>query len=63
MAVNILNSGGNAVDAAISAVLCLGVLSPASSGIGGGTYILVHNSSTNTQHFIDSREVAPANDV
>lgn len=34
--------GGNAVDAAIATVLCLGVANPASSGIGGGSFMLVH---------------------
>lgn len=62
--VNILKKGGNAIDAAISSKLCLGVVSPASSGIGGGCYILIHNESLPITHpkknvFIDSREIAP----
>lgn len=57
--VNILSQGGNAVDAAIAAKFCLSVISPASSGIGGGAYILIHNAATNQQEFIDCRETAP----
>eukprot|EP01040_Poterioochromonas_malhamensis_P024772 gene24772-30732_t len=57
---DILDLGGNAVDAAISAALCLGVISPASSGIGGGCYMLYYNQNSGESTFIDAREVAPA---
>lgn len=60
MGVDILAKGGNAVDAAITTALCLGVVSPMSSGIGGGCFIVFHNSSSGRNVFIDSREVAPA---
>lgn len=42
--VDILKSGGNAADAAIASALCLGVVNPASSGIGGGAFILIHSA-------------------
>lgn len=57
---DILFEGGNAINAAIAATLCLGVLSPASSGIGGGCMILYYDADNDTATFIDSREVAPS---
>ena len=41
---DILKSGGNAADAAVASALCLGVANPASSGIGGGAFILIHSA-------------------
>ena len=58
--VSLLQRGGNAVDAAVGAALCLGVLSPASSGLGGGCYVVWHNATTGRTRFIDSRETAGA---
>ena len=37
---DILKQGGNAIDAAVSACLAIGVVEPASSGIGGGGYLV-----------------------
>ncbi len=58
--VNILSIGGNAFDAAAATVLCLGVISPASSGLGGGAHILYFDATEKRASFIDSRETAPA---
>jgi gamma-glutamyltranspeptidase/glutathione hydrolase/leukotriene-C4 hydrolase len=58
--VSLLKIGGNAVDAAVASALCLGVVSPGSSGLGGGAYILFHNSTSQSTIFYDSRETAPA---
>ncbi|KAJ4842111.1 gamma-glutamyltransferase [Turnera subulata] len=55
---NILREGGNAVDAAVGAALCLGVVSPASSGIGGGAFMLIRQANGEAQAF-DMRETAP----
>lgn len=56
----ILNANGSAVDAAIAAMFCLGVISMHSSGIGGGGVMLVYNRSLQEASVIDFRETAPA---
>ena len=55
-----LNKGGSAVDAAIAAMFCLGVINMHSSGIGGGGVMLVYNRSTKEARLIDFRETAPS---
>lgn len=55
---NVLLEGGHAVDAAVAAALCLGVVSPASSGIGGGAFMLVRSAEGVAKAF-DMRESAP----
>ena len=57
---DILNANGSAVDAAIAAMFCLGVVSMHSSGIGGGGVMLVYNRSLQKASVIDFRETAPA---
>ncbi|KAL1563283.1 Gamma-glutamyltranspeptidase 3, variant 2 [Salvia divinorum] len=58
--VMMLEKGGHAVDAAIATAICLGVVSPMSSGIGGGAFMLVKSSSSPFALAIDMRETAPA---
>ncbi|KAM5577415.1 hypothetical protein ABKV19_007988 [Rosa sericea] len=55
----VLREGGHAVDASVAATLCLGVVSPASSGIGGGAFMLIRQGNGKAQAF-DMRETAPA---
>eukprot|EP00271_Cylindrocystis_brebissonii_P011640 TRINITY_DN29538_c0_g1_i1.p1 TRINITY_DN29538_c0_g1~~TRINITY_DN29538_c0_g1_i1.p1 ORF type:complete len:745 (-),score=113.16 TRINITY_DN29538_c0_g1_i1:523-2757(-) len=56
---SILKAGGNAVDSAVAATLCLGVLNPMASGIGGGVFILIRLANGSVE-VIDGRETAPA---
>ncbi|XP_074656913.1 glutathione hydrolase 1 proenzyme-like [Tubulanus polymorphus] len=58
---NILQKGGSAVDAAIAAMFCIGVINAHSSGIGGGHFMLVHDHKTGATRTIDARETAPLN--
>ena len=55
---DVLVEGGHVVDAAVAAALCLGVVSPASSGIGGGAFMLVRLATGEADAF-DMRETAP----
>jgi len=58
-AVEALQSGGNAVDAAVAAALTLGVVDGHNSGIGGGCFILIRQADGKLIA-IDGRETAPA---
>ncbi len=57
--IDILNSGGNAFDAAVAVSATLAVVEPYSSGIGGGGFWLLHRASDNRDIMIDGREKAP----
>jgi len=56
-AMRILQRGGNAIDAAISAALVLGVVDGHNSGIGGGCLVLIRTAKGQI-HAIDGRETA-----
>jgi gamma-glutamyltranspeptidase / glutathione hydrolase len=61
--VEILKSGGNAVDAAVAVGFALAVVFPQAGNIGGGGFMLIrmHTGPNQVQaHFIDYREQAPA---
>jgi gamma-glutamyltranspeptidase/glutathione hydrolase len=55
----ILHKGGSAVDAAIAVQTVLTLVEPQSSGIGGGAFMLLHNSQTEKLVAYDGRETAP----
>jgi gamma-glutamyltranspeptidase/glutathione hydrolase len=57
---SILQAGGNAADAAVATALALGVVSPASSGLGGGGFALYYRASDRSITFLDFRERAPS---
>ncbi len=57
--VEMLRSGGNAVDAAVATGFALAVVHPQAGNLGGGGFLLLRNANGET-HFIDFREKAPA---
>ena len=58
---DILESGGNAVDAAVAAALSIGIIEPWMSGIGGGGFMLFYNKATKNTHCIDFSMKSPLN--
>ncbi len=55
----VLAAGGNAADAAAATMLALGVVNPASSGLGGGGFALSSRAADRSISFLDFRERAP----
>ncbi|KAB5582886.1 gamma-glutamyltransferase 1 [Coniochaeta sp. 2T2.1] len=56
---DLLEAGGNAVDALVGTVFCIGVVGMYHSGIGGGGFMIVR-SKNGSYEYIDFRETAPA---
>jgi gamma-glutamyltranspeptidase / glutathione hydrolase len=56
---DILAQGGNAFDAAVAVSAVLAVVEPASSGVGGGGFYLLHVAADGRDVFVDARETAP----
>jgi gamma-glutamyltranspeptidase/glutathione hydrolase len=56
--VEMLQAGGNAIDAAVATGFALAVVHPAAGNIGGGGFMLIRMNDGET-HFLDYREKAP----
>jgi len=57
----VLQQGGNAVDAAVTIGFTLAVTLPRAGNIGGGGFMLIHDAKTGNVIAVDYREKAPKN--
>ncbi len=57
---DILEQGGNAVDAGAAVAFALAVTLPRAGNLGGGGFMIVHDAKTGETKAIDYREMAPA---
>ncbi|XP_024939559.1 glutathione hydrolase 1 proenzyme isoform X2 [Cephus cinctus] len=56
-----LAKNGSAVDAAIAALICEGIASLHSTGLGGGFFMTIWDAETEAAYSLDARETAPGN--
>ena len=57
--VQVLQQGGNAVDAAVATAAALGVVEPQMSGLGGDGFIMVHRREAKTTEVVNATGAAP----
>jgi gamma-glutamyltranspeptidase / glutathione hydrolase len=57
--VEVMQAGGNAIDAAVATGFALAVVHPSAGNLGGGGFMLVRMAD-GSEHFLDFREKAPA---
>ena len=57
--VQILERGGNAIDAAIAANAAIGLMEPTGNGLGGDLFIIYYEAKTGTVHGLNSSGWAP----
>ena len=60
IAVQIMEKGGNAIDAAVAMIYAVGLLEPAASGIGGAGQMVIYLAETNEYVSIEYMTQAPA---
>ncbi len=58
--VQVLERGGNAIDAAIAANAVMGLVEPQSNGIGGDLFAIVYDAKTSALHGLNASGWAPA---
>ena len=61
IAIEILKSGGNAIDAAVASALTIGFVEPNGSGLGGGGAMLIYLREPDSLTYINYYVAAPAN--
>jgi len=59
IAMDVLEKGGSAADAAVAGVLAVGVAQPVSSGLGGGGFAVIWDAAAKNITVLDFRETAP----
>ncbi len=57
---DVLEQGGNAIDAMVAVQLMLGLVEPQSSGIGGGAFLVYWDNEKQKLTTYDGRETAPS---
>ena len=56
---DVLQNGGNAIDAMVATQFMLGLVEPQSSGLGGGAFVVYYNADEDKVTTFDGRETAP----